>query len=353
MKKFRFLIVVAIVGVLSTVYAWSVDGFRVLGDSIGVDQCQRVGDFPGSEDLEYSPNHNRLFISSDDRKNLDSGAVYGLDPTDSSHSIQKLTGDLPFPFHPHGLTSRLTPDGTLKIYVVNHRPIEDTIEVFRARANQVQIEWVETLRFERFQSLNDLVAVGDRELYVTRDHRYRHPILHRAEDNLRLGLGEILKYDGSTWTVVFTGLQFPNGIIVQPGERSNLLVAEMMKRQILTLQAVKGETLLQRKAVTSVSGAPDNLSASYPNAGSPASSEVLISTHSLLWELGIHASFPTFRSAWQTFSWSAESNSNESLRLVHSDPESKVAAGVSTVLRVGGTFYLGQIFRSGILICPR
>ena len=87
------------------------------------------------------------------------------------------------------------------------------IEAFEYKPEAKKLLHRATIQDSLYGSINNLVAVGMDQLYITVERYFKNPILQQLELYLRLPLGFVAYYD--PWyamKVASEGLKFPNGI---------------------------------------------------------------------------------------------------------------------------------------------
>lgn len=115
-------------------------------------------------------------------------------------------------FHPHGMGHWVDKNGSMYLYIVNHREDADTIESFEYKPSAKKLIYRKTFRDPRFHNINDLVLVDMDKFYATVDHYFTNPVLIVLETHLRLSLAYVLYFDGRDTIVASDGVKYPNGI---------------------------------------------------------------------------------------------------------------------------------------------
>lgn len=128
--------------------------------------------------------------------------------------------------NPEGLSVFEESDRDPMLFVVNHRPQADTVEVFSYNKNRHALAHLRTIRsplFTKFLllslsmpsdlSLKDVVAVSREKFYVTCHSFFNNPYLAMAERLLALPLGSIVFYNGHKAEKVASWLSTPVGIV--------------------------------------------------------------------------------------------------------------------------------------------
>lgn len=223
-------------------------------------QCAPVSGIVGPEDIKIDAGERRAFISSADRRALETrGAIHVFDlgnPLAESGWRDRTMG-APEVFRPLGI-DYFEEDGERRLFVVNEA--NASIELFDVDANG-DLAHIETFAERRLTSPNNVVAVGPRSFYVTNDvGPGRDSIVAKAHFLARTGSGQILYHDGVVWRMVAEGLRFANGIDVSPdGETLYAAETSGMAVRVYNRDIVTG-ALAPSRQIT-LHAAPDNLNA--------------------------------------------------------------------------------------------
>jgi len=185
-------------------------------------EIQKVFGVTGAEDITIHPQTGVAFISGDDRRanrrgESKPGAIYKYPLKAERPELTNLTPNVPFEFHPHGISLFLG-DGEERLFVVNHRAAGDFIEIFAIRNDSLFHS--ESIRGDLMHSPNDVVAVAARTFYVTNDHGSRSNFGRTLEEYLRLAKSHVLYFDGQNFKRVTAGLLYANGINKSPDGRT-------------------------------------------------------------------------------------------------------------------------------------
>ncbi|MBM3178624.1 MAG: hypothetical protein FJZ78_11540 [Bacteroidetes bacterium] len=174
----------------------------------------------GPEDLELERDSMILFISSDDRRDLNSnsGAILAVNLKKPGTEVNIVSPQLN-DFHPHGFSLYKDGQGRVFLLVISHKknPASSVVERF---------EWIngalihlETITDPNIMtSPNDIVAVGERSFYFTNDHYYTQPGLGKTfEEYLQRPISYIGFFNGEKFSIAAEGLSYANGINRSPG----------------------------------------------------------------------------------------------------------------------------------------
>jgi len=159
------------------------------------------------------------YLSCDDRRATSrgepvQGAIYAYDLTSENAVLIHLTKNFQRPFHPHGISLYVGASGKARLFVINHDTDTTRIEIFDVTADSLIFR--ETFADASVHSANDILAVGPRQFYVTNDHGYTSALGRMLEEYFRLPQANVVYYDGETFRVAATGLQYANGINMSP-----------------------------------------------------------------------------------------------------------------------------------------
>ncbi|KAJ8031150.1 Serum paraoxonase/arylesterase 1 [Holothuria leucospilota] len=109
-------------------------------------------------------------------------------------------------FNPHGVDSWFDKESRITyLFVVNHRPDGDAVEIFRFEKASTSLKHIRTVQAPEFRSLNDVVAVGMKEFYVSNDGYYQN-CWRAIESLLLLKWASLVHFDGVKAKLVARGL---------------------------------------------------------------------------------------------------------------------------------------------------
>ena len=185
-------------------------------------QVKAFGGVLSSEDITIHSQSAMAFISSDDRRahqpwsktRARQGAILGLDLGASKPGLTNLTADFNKELNPHGISLWTAANGTLSVFVVNHRRDGHFVEIFDYRGGKLIHR--QSLSGLLMHSPNDVLAVGDNTFYVTNDHGSTTELGRMAEDYLQLARSYVLFYNGDNFRKVAEALAYANGINMSP-----------------------------------------------------------------------------------------------------------------------------------------
>ncbi|MFP2909946.1 strictosidine synthase family protein [Pyxidicoccus sp. 3LFB2] len=310
-------------------------------------RCSPVSGMPGAEDITFHPTLGYAYISSDDRRATQAGrpvqgGIYRYDPA-SSAPPTLLTGAFQQPFHPHGLSLFVAPDGTQTLYVVNHAQLDQhLIERFEVGADGMLVHR-RTLRDAALVSPNDVVAVDAERFYVTNDHHFPPGALQVVEEYLQLALGNVLYFDGQGFREVIAGRSYANGIN-RSADGQTVYVAEAVGRSLsVYARDVDSGALTHRRTLALGSG-PDNIEVD-------ARGDLWIAAHPKLLDFAAHAKDVSgaTRAPAQVLRLKASGGSLEAEEVFLDD--GRQTAGSATAAVSGRWMLLGPVFERDMLRC--
>lgn len=202
--------------------------------------CNAIEGVTGPEDIAIDEKSGLAFISATDRRALKRGAparqdgLYVLGLKAGSGVLTKLAGS-PANFHPHGISLFRTADG-LTLMAINHR-LDGTssVEMFTVKfaGAAVSLTHLGSIESDQLVSPNAIAAVDNSRFYVTNDHTSVTALGRTLDDDLVLPRANVLFFNGYTFRVVASGLNFPSGAVISP-DRKYLYVGESYNRRLTT-----------------------------------------------------------------------------------------------------------------------
>ncbi|MDX1996135.1 MAG: hypothetical protein SF066_00335 [Thermoanaerobaculia bacterium] len=334
--------------------------------------CVAIRGVPGPEDLELETRDSgtaRLLISSQDRRPdpLPQGAIYGLGASDDRPRRLPLVGRDGCSFHPHGM-SLVVHDGKSYLYVINHHDEADTRPGAGclagakdlAKVSSVEVFQVEqeALRFltrladpEKLTNPNDLVALPDGTVWVTNPAdgfaAVREGLFRRNVDSrlvhFTCTLPPAKPGCPGKWEEGPRFGTYLNGI----GERNEgqeLFVASTAEGRIYRLEtaSARAESSSGPEVLAEVAG-PDNLS--WADA---TRTRLLVAGHPSLRSFLQHKASARAPSPSQVTELDLASGSKP----VFEDDGGQISAA-SVAVRVGDSWFFGQVFEPFVLRCPK
>lgn len=221
-------------------------------------RCTPVTGIPGPEDIALTPDRDRAFISSLDRRASDArGAIHAFDVTDflADGAWRDMTDGAPEIFQPLGL-SYWEGEGAKRLFVVN--AAANSVELYDVGPGGA-LAHLETFTDPLITSPNNVAGVGPRSFYVTNDVKDgRGALLGDLYFLLRAGRGQVIFVEDARRRIVADGLQFANGVALSP-DGSSVYVAEMTGDMIRVFDRNSENGALSHRASIATPAAPDNL----------------------------------------------------------------------------------------------
>ncbi len=305
--------------------------------------CIEIGGLPGTEDITIDPGTGLAYISVDDRRAAGQGkavqgAIYGFDTRSGTSSPFKLTGDLPFDFHPHGIG--LFRGGDKRLFVVNHRLDGHFVEIFRVHRDG--LVHLESISGSLMHSPNDVAAVGTRAFYVTNDHGSASPSGRKFEDYLQLKRSYVLYYDGATFRKVAGGLGYANGVAVS-NDGGEAYVASSVGRNLRVYGRDKETGALSVRSTIGTGFGSDNIEVD-------SDGSLWVAGHPRMITFLRHAADATVLSPSRVVRIKLDSHGRASIREVFQDDGMKISAA-SVAAPFPGGFLVGAVFDERFLVC--
>ena len=217
-KAILFTLLILLLGVVGWVVdlLWTAGQFKTIEPHFA-GQCNPVTGVIGAEDITLHPRTGVAFISACDRRAViegrpGRGGIYAYDLNANPPGLVNLTPDASEDFQPHGISLFVGEDGNDTLFIINHEAGKHQIEIYDLKNEKLVHR--KTISDPMLVSPNDLVAVGPNSFYVTNDHRFVSGFKRMIEDYMRLGLSNVLYYDGSHFKEAASGFAYANGINV-------------------------------------------------------------------------------------------------------------------------------------------
>ena len=216
----------------------------------------KISGFEGNEDITVDRTTGIAMIAAP-AFNLDkNGSIFMLNLNEASPKPINLTPKLPFSsFHPHGISLYQFANGDKRLFVVNHRNTGHYIEIFQFTDSS--LVHLESIQNPLFISPNDIVAVDERQFYLTNDHNEPFSDWRAKKDILQIPMGNVCFYDGKNAKVVADGIMYANGIN-KSNDGKNIFVASASGQKIKVYDRnPQAETLTESDEIA-ING-PDNI----------------------------------------------------------------------------------------------
>ncbi len=175
--------------------------------------CETIGGLPGSEDIVIDHESGIAFISSQNRRKGDKvqGGIFELDLNVDDSVPRKLTGNVSFDFHPHGLDLFISDSGERYLYVINHRKDGHYIEIFTYNG---ELNHIKSVSGKGLISPNDILAVDIDKFYISNDHIAKSEFMGLMETFFMLSIANITYFNGENFFIADNFIAFPNGLAI-------------------------------------------------------------------------------------------------------------------------------------------
>ena len=341
MKKYIVILVllVLVYFVVNTMIQAGV--FKTIENHSDLTNTKIYNNMAGPEDLDIDKENGLLFISQTDRWKLRNGeqtndGIYLLNLNKDTVPY-KLHTTFAGEFHPHGITF-LKKDESNYLFVINHNQNGSSVELFRF-SNDTLFHLV-SFKDDMMCCPNDLVAVDIDQFYVTNDHGYKEGIMRTLEDYLRLPKSYLLYFDGQSFSKVYEGLNYANGVNVSPSGK-NVYVTETTGRKISVLDRDISTGELKLRFTKDLETGLDNITID-------SDGNLWIATHPKLFDFVGHSKDPDKKSPSQVLKLSPKGDDDFTVTEVYLDNGEELS-GTSTALYYNDQVFIGVVFENNLL----
>lgn len=250
----------------------------------------------------------------------------------------------PGPMRPHGLSLWIGPDGSRRLFVINHgrkRGVDpEAVEIFDETAPG-EFTHAETVRGEQLLSPNDLVAVGPRQFYVANDKALGGG-LAAALQQVGVGGSPLSYFDGPAGRYALDDIASGGGINASADGRT-LYVAETAGKRVRVL-ARSDDGSVTETARIPMDTSPDNIDVA-------ADGSLWVTGHANTLALIQHFinESPAPTQVWRVVPGEGGTASQEEIYL---DDGTQMSAG-SVGATYGDLLLIGSITERKIQICTR
>ena len=195
--------------------------FQTTGYFRKIDPANNFGDvystinLPGVEDIALARADSLLILSVDDRAARRDGkeglhGLYLVDLQDENFKPVSLTGEIDFPFFPHGISIYQLDSAKYGLMAINHVNGKHTVESFLLEGKK--LTHLKTIKGTLLISPNDLVMMSAEAFYYTNDHGYTSKSGVFAENYLGVKASNVGYFDGNSFRIVAEDIAYANGI---------------------------------------------------------------------------------------------------------------------------------------------
>ncbi|MCK5511201.1 MAG: hypothetical protein KAI96_00230 [Thermodesulfovibrionia bacterium] len=328
----------------------------------------------GPEDFEVdltSPGAPQLLVSSYDRRKKGHGGIYSIPFIDDSPGeavllVNTVNG---CPLRPHGISLvKSDRDDITRLYVINHHKKVDeggacllprspkgnrllhAVEVFRIEADgHEKLKHEESLTDELLTSPNDLVALGNGQIYLTNEIISRSIFVKMLEFFKLKRISNVVHYTGTMWRKVLKGPRYANGIAVRD---DRLFVAATLDKTIYVYRRdPENGDIKEIVERIKVGSGVDNLLWGFKEHGVSDHHSLFVAAHPSRSKFMGHARDPNKRSPSEVYRIITARSPVDVVRIYSNDGSVISAASVAIVFR--GDLYIGQVFNNGIFRVTR
>lgn len=350
MKKWKITLIVVTFGVLLLV-GLGIKTFYDAGEFKTVSphfngQCKPTFGVLSSEDITIHPQSGLAFISSDDRRPWSQGvkgkqgAIIGYDLKEKTRPPSNLTQAFSQEFHPHGIGLFAGPDGSSRLFVVNHTQKGHFVEIFDYEAGRLIHR--ESISSPLMHSPNDVIPVGPRSFYITNDHGNASRWGKTLEEYLQLSRSYVLYYNGMDFRKVAEGLSYANGINTS-SDGKTVYVAATVGHTIHVYNRDVASGALSLKSTIDVNTGPDNIEMDERG-------NLWIGAHPKLLTFVKYSKDPSVPSPSQVLRVKTEKDGSVKVEEVYLNSGSPMS-GSSVAAVFGKTLLMGSVFDDRFLVC--
>jgi len=346
MKYFKIAVLIAILAIIWRV----VDTIRHAGEFKTLKphfsgQVQKISGAVGAEDITIHPKTGVAFISSSDRRAIfrgerTRGAIFAYNLSAATPELINLTKDFNKDLHPHGLSLYLGENGEASLFVVNHRPDGEYVEIFDYRDSALVPR--ESIRGELMNSPNDVVAVGPRQFYVTNDHGNASAFGRTVEEYLQLERSYVLYYDGQDFKKAANDMAYANGINASHDAKTIYVAACVgLKINVYQRDTASGNLTFENEIP---------LGTGVDNIELDAAGNLWIAAHPQLLTFTRHAKDATKHSPSEILKVTLGENGDYKIDQIYLNDGEEIS-GASVAAVFGKKLLIGSVFEKYFLVC--
>jgi arylesterase / paraoxonase len=340
------LLLVLLIAGLILKTGWNAGEFKdIVPRNTGM--CRLISGVQSSEDITINPRTGMAFISSDARRQWFAGgsagaqgAIFGFDVSSTRPTLIRLTKDLGFEFHPHGIGLYLPDEGIASLFVVNHKSEGQFVEIFDIRN---QTLWHRaSISGKVMHSPNDVIPVGPNAFYVTNDHGSTSPLGRKLEDYLQLARSYVLYYDGKGFRKVAENIAYANGINISHDGKTVYVASTIAGGIRLYERDITSGSLTFQKAM--------DLGTGVDNIEVDSQGNLWIGAHPKLLTFVKYAKDPNILSPSQVLEVRFHGDEKYTVEEIYQNRGSPLS-GASVAAVFGRRLMVGSVFDRGFLLC--
>jgi len=340
---FLVVIILVIIGLVVKTF-WNAGQFKSIEPHYS-GECQVVTGVMSSEDITIHPVTGLAFISSDDRRALNTGsakqgAIYGYDLSAEKPVLINLTSEYKREFHPHGIGLFMAEDSMVSLFVVNHIQDGHYIEVFDYTDDRLIHR--ESIKGPLMTSPNDVIPVSNRSFYVTNDHGQEAGFKRTLEEYLQLPWSYVLYYDGDRFQKVAEDLAYANGINISRDGKTVYVAATINSGVFVYDRDTESGALNLRNFIDAGTGV-DNIEID-------GEGNLWIGAHPKLLTFVKHSKDPAVKSPSQVIKITLGMDNSYSLKEVYlSDGTPMSSSSVAAIYK--DKLLIGSVFDDRFMLC--
>lgn len=303
--------------------------------------CETIPGIVGAEDIVIDHENGFAYISSHDRRNLESFGSIWIMPPDDPQAAKPLTlqGYDSALFAPHGIDLWVDENGRRQLFVVEHGDFSQSrIVVFRIEGDNLVFD--HAVADPLIHRPNDVAAAGPNAFYVTNDLKAAYGTRSEFFEVLfRQTKGNLVYFNGTSASIAANKIGYANGVALS-NDGTALYLGAIIDQSV---------RFYQRNIKTGALTLADELrlNTSVDNIDVDENGVLWVAAHPKLLTFSKHAKDGTNRSPSQIIRIDPREKTLGEAYLSMGNPLSGAAIGAHK----NGTLLIGGVFDPGVLSC--
>lgn len=219
--------------------------------------CQTLLTGIAITDADYDPQTQTAYLAGLDETAPDTqGTLLTLDLHAAQGGLKRIALPELRSMNPSGLALYRNTAGARLLFVTDRRADSGRVEILSVDGTVLSRR--ETIADPSFRSLNDIVAIGPRQFFVSNDHRARSLIGRLIERFFGLPVSDVVHFDGTLGDPAISGLESPRGLAIAP-DGTTIYVAERLSHRVRVFRRAQGNALKEERSIP-LPGVPDKMS---------------------------------------------------------------------------------------------
>lgn len=270
------------------------------------------------------------------------GTVLRLDLASSPLVPAPALNGAPGGFRPRGISLYAAPGGSLRLFALSDpKGAPHTVEIF-LRSDDGHFVHQETVHNPLLVSPHSIVAVGERQFYVTNDSGARTGLALLMEGAIGRAVSTLVYYDGSVMRAVDDAIAGAAGVAAS-ADGGRVYVSQLGGRNVRVYARDSASGDLTPVEDIAIYSAPDGLDVAQDGA-------IWVASHPNVLELARHLHNAQRRAATQVLRVSPDPLAERRLGEVYLSRGDELSAGSIAAATADG-FLLGAALNSKVLVC--